>query len=161
MIGNVRKRTSDLRPQRLKPAYASAQSDRSLRCQHKETLHPWLSKMRPVKIQIRLCNCTVWSESSLGPHVRRYVFWHCGSDNAFHLFVSHESCFEKLFAVEEVVCSMSHNDKKRMFEHMCPANTFQKCCQSDMMLHFIEFFYHYYYYFTLWKENGGKSLYDS
>ena len=38
-----------------------------------------LSKMRPVKIQIRLRNCAVWSESSLGAHIRWYVFWRCGS----------------------------------------------------------------------------------
>ena len=42
-----------------------------------ETWHPWLSKMCPVKILIRLCECTVWSESSLGAHVWRYVFWRC------------------------------------------------------------------------------------
>ena len=32
----------------------TAQSDLTLRCPHKETLHPWLSTMRPVKILIRL-----------------------------------------------------------------------------------------------------------
>ena len=65
--------------QRLEPACASAQSDRSLRCPQEETLHPWLSKTRPVKIQIRLRECAGWSESSLGAHVQRYVFWRCGS----------------------------------------------------------------------------------
>ena len=51
------------------------------------TLHPWLSIMRAVKIQIRLRECAVWSESSLGAHVRRYTFWHCGSnrlDSSFY-----------------------------------------------------------------------------
>ena len=52
---NVRNRHSDLCAQRrLKSAYASAQSDQSLHCPHQETLHPWLSKMRPVKILISL-----------------------------------------------------------------------------------------------------------
>ena len=37
--------------------------------------HP---KMRPVKILIRLCECAGWSESSLGAHVRRYIFWPYG-----------------------------------------------------------------------------------
>ena len=32
-------------------------SNQSLRCPHKDTLHPWLSKMRPVKIVIRLGEC--------------------------------------------------------------------------------------------------------
>ena len=43
--------------------------------QHKETLHPWLSRMHTVKILIRLRECAVWSESSLETHVQRYVFW--------------------------------------------------------------------------------------
>ena len=34
----------------------------------------WLSKMRPVKIPIRLRECAGWSESSLGAFVQRYVF---------------------------------------------------------------------------------------
>ena len=50
----------------------------SLRCPHEETLHPWLSKMRPVKILIRLRECAGWSESSLGAHVQRSFFWRCG-----------------------------------------------------------------------------------
>ena len=47
----------------------------------KKTLHPWLSKMCPVKILIRLRECAGWSESSLGAqcHIQRYVFWCCGS----------------------------------------------------------------------------------
>ena len=54
------------------------QNQISLCCQQEETLHPWLSRMRLVKILIRLCKCTAWSESLLGTHVRRYVFWFYG-----------------------------------------------------------------------------------
>ena len=64
---------------RLKSACASVQSDQNRRCPHEETLHPWLYKLRPVKILIRLCECAVWSESSLGAHVERYVFWRISS----------------------------------------------------------------------------------
>ena len=39
----------------------------------------WLSKMRRVKILMRLCEWTRWSESLLSPHVRRYAFWAYGS----------------------------------------------------------------------------------
>ena len=39
---------------RLKSACASTQSAQSLCCEHEETLHPWLSKMRPVKNLIRM-----------------------------------------------------------------------------------------------------------
>ena len=41
-----------------------------------------VSKMLLVKIQIRLRECAVWSESSLVAHVRRYVFWRFGSFGA-------------------------------------------------------------------------------
>ena len=41
-----------------------------IRCPHGETLHPWLSKMRPVKILIRLRDCADWSESSLGARTK-------------------------------------------------------------------------------------------
>ena len=60
---------------RYKSACASAQSDQSLHYPHEETLHPWLSKMCPVKILIRLRECAVWSESSLVARARRYIFW--------------------------------------------------------------------------------------
>ena len=60
----------------LKSAYAFAQSDQSLCCPHDKTLRPWLSKMRLVKILIRLRESAGWSESSLGAHIRTYVFWH-------------------------------------------------------------------------------------
>ena len=43
---------------RLKSTCASAQSDFSLRGPHKETLHPWLFRMRPVNIFIGLHKCT-------------------------------------------------------------------------------------------------------
>ena len=53
----------------------------SLRWPHEETMHPWLSKMHPVKILIRLYECTGWFESSSGAHVRRSVVWRWGSYN--------------------------------------------------------------------------------
>ena len=37
------------------------------------------SKWHQVNIMIGLCECTGWSRSPLGAHVRRYVFWHSGS----------------------------------------------------------------------------------
>ena len=46
---------------------------------HMKTLHPWLSKIRPLKISIRLRKCAVWSDSSLST-CPRYVFWCCGSN---------------------------------------------------------------------------------
>ena len=35
-------------------------SDQSLRCSHEETLHAWVSKMRPVRILIRLRNAQAY-----------------------------------------------------------------------------------------------------
>ena len=45
----------------------------------KFTVHTWLFKMRPGKILIRLRKCAGWSESSLGEHALRYIFWRSGS----------------------------------------------------------------------------------
>ena len=64
---------------RLRSACASAQSDQSLRCPREESLHPWLSKMRTVKILTSLREFAGWSESSLGAPVRRYVLGCCRS----------------------------------------------------------------------------------
>ena len=41
---------------------------------HVDILYPY-----PVKILIRLRECAVWSESSLGTLIRKYVFWRYGS----------------------------------------------------------------------------------
>ena len=56
----------------------------SLRCPHKGFFfcfffRPWLSKMRLVKILIRLHKCTVWSKSLLGAHVQKNIFSHSDS----------------------------------------------------------------------------------
>ena len=48
----------------------------------KETMHHLLSKMRPVKILIRLCVCTGWSESLLEANVQRYVSWRYSSNRS-------------------------------------------------------------------------------
>ena len=55
---------------RLRSAWASAQSDQSLRCPHEESLGPELHTERKAKTLIRLGGCPGWSESSLGaqPH---------------------------------------------------------------------------------------------
>ena len=50
-------------------------------CPHGETLHPWLSKMCPVKIQIRLRECRRRADSSLGVHMSEGTF----SDVAAHV----------------------------------------------------------------------------
>ena len=47
-----------------------AEFDQRLRCPHEETLHSWLSKMRPVRVLIRLRECAGWSESSRSAHKR-------------------------------------------------------------------------------------------
>ena len=67
---------------RLKSACPSTQFDQCLHCLHEETLHPWLFQMHPVKILMRLHKCAGWSESLLGAHTWRYVFWHSRSFDA-------------------------------------------------------------------------------
>ena len=51
---------------RLRSAWASAQSDQSLRCIHEETLGPQLPTEHNAKTLIRLGGCPGWSEFSLG-----------------------------------------------------------------------------------------------
>ena len=53
---------------RLRSAWASAQSDQSLRCPHEGSLGPELPNERTAKTLIRLGRCPGWSESSLGAH---------------------------------------------------------------------------------------------
>ena len=55
---------------RLRSAWASAQSEQSLRCPHEESLGPALHIERTAKTLIRPDGCPGWSESSLGaqPH---------------------------------------------------------------------------------------------
>ena len=65
--------------QRLKLACASVQSDQSHRCPHEETFRPWLSKKYAQWRFWSDCACAVWSESSLGKHMRRYFSWRFGS----------------------------------------------------------------------------------
>ena len=53
---------------RLRSAWASTQSDQSLRCPHEESLGPYLPTKCTAKTLIRLGGCPGWSESSLGAH---------------------------------------------------------------------------------------------
>ena len=75
MSRNVRKRTfSHVCLTKIqitaKSACTSSQTDQSFYYSYGVTLHHWLSKMRPMKILIRQCNCE-------GAHVHGYVFWPC------------------------------------------------------------------------------------
>ena len=57
-------RSNDMCAQRrVRSAWASAQSDQSLRCPYEETLCPWLPIERTAKTLIRLGGCTGWSFS--------------------------------------------------------------------------------------------------
>ena len=44
-------------------------------CPHEETMHPWISKLHPAKILIRLHKCAGWAESKLSTHVPRNAFF--------------------------------------------------------------------------------------
>ena len=58
---------NDCAQQRLRSAWASAQSDQSLCRPHEESLGPYLpNKQRTAKTLIRLWGCPGWSKSSLG-----------------------------------------------------------------------------------------------
>ena len=64
---------------RLRSAWASAQSDQSLRCPHEESLGPYLPTERTAQTLIILGGCPGWSESSLGAHVSLLVLSRGGS----------------------------------------------------------------------------------
>ena len=59
---------------RLRSAWASAQSDQSLRCLHEEGLGLYLPIEWTAKTLIRLGGCPGWSKSSLGAHP---LCWFC------------------------------------------------------------------------------------
>ena len=66
---------------RLRSAWASTQSDQSLRCTHEESLGPKLGIQHTAKTLIRLGGCPGWSESSLGAHAILLVLSWGGSSN--------------------------------------------------------------------------------
>ena len=84
---------------RLRSAWASAQSDQSLRCPHEESLGPKQPNKRTAKTLIRLGGCPGWSESSLGAQSFR---WFC--HEAAHITVSlRKPClFYELPAVQKI-----------------------------------------------------------
>ena len=114
---------------RLESISAFAQSDQSLHCPHKEISHPWLSKMRLVKILIRLRECTGWFESSLGAHVRRYVFWRCGS---FHFQGGSCYCLSEQSRVHlnDIVPAKECNIP-------CPGNVAEMCGGSRTFTYYL------------------------
>ena len=63
----------------LRSAWASAQSDQSLRCPLEESLGPKLFFKRTAKTLIRLGGRPGWSKSSLGTHAILLVLSRCGS----------------------------------------------------------------------------------
>ena len=65
---------NDYVQRRLRSAWASAQSDQSLRCSHEETLGPYLPSERRVKTLFRLGGCLGWSESLLDA---QSLCWFC------------------------------------------------------------------------------------
>ena len=77
---------------RLRLAWASAQSDQSLRCPH-EALGPYLPIERTAKTLIRLGGCLGWSESWLGAHT---CCWFC---HVAALIIN--ECSNKLISIEQ------------------------------------------------------------
>ena len=76
---------------RLRSAWASAQSDQSLRCPHEETLDLKLPSERTAKTLIRLGGCPGWSEFSLGAKVILLVLSWGGSSVLWHKWQSEQS----------------------------------------------------------------------
>ena len=116
---------------RIRSACVTVQSGQSIRCTctHEEVLHPWLYKIRHVKIQIRLHECAGWSEFSLcALCVQRYVFWRCGSN----------TLYEKAFFLMQTVniwakvcsCKRKINGFYHPFRHVCHILSSRHLCCS-------------------------------
>ena len=90
--------------------------------------NPWQCKVRQKKILIRHCECAGWSESSLGPHVRRYVFW-CRGSIWFYLAIFHSH------SLLEISCVTRHRKGNgRTFRHFDKGDNLINCyyISSDM-----------------------------
>ena len=118
---------SDMRAQWLKSACTCMQSDQNLCCPHEETLHPWLSKMHPVKIPIRLHKCTGSSESSLGAYI-----WHCRSNGAISEYNI------SLIRVHLTLSTFGKNFRSRHFEKNFFFFFFQKIARRSVKTYFLE-----------------------
>ena len=82
--------------QRLKSAWASAQSEQSLRCPPEESLGLKPSIERTAKTLIRLGECPGWSESLLGAHVILLVLSWGGSNMYPHHVLYFKENWRKL-----------------------------------------------------------------
>ena len=60
---------------RLKSVCASSQFNQNLRCAHKETLNPWLAKIRRMNIPTRLYEYAGWSVYSSDARVFFFLFF--------------------------------------------------------------------------------------
>ena len=89
--------------QRLRSVWASAQSDQSFCCPHKESLGPQLPIEHTSKTLIRL-GCPGWSESSLGAQVI-LLFLSCGGWNFFSQLQIQQNSMELAAAIKELEAS--------------------------------------------------------
>ena len=100
---------------RLRSAWASAQSDQSLRCLHEESLDPWLSIECTEKTLIRLGWYPGWSESSLGA---KSFCWFCHEEAqisnvvfALHLFQLLKAEYQSWKDSEDAACDEAEVDR--------------------------------------------------
>ena len=87
--------------QRLRSAWASAQSNQSLRCPHEESLGPYLPTERTAKTLLRLGGCRGSSESSLGAHS---FCWFC--HEAAHIFGTTQNELIDSKGPENIICAI-------------------------------------------------------
>ena len=100
---------------RLRSAWASAQSDQSLRCPHEQSLGSYLTIERTAKALVRLGGYPGWSESWLGAHVILLVLSWDGSfiviivdDNGVYQF--YQFCHQ-IVRAKILLCRLKHRQK--------------------------------------------------
>ena len=88
---------------RLRSAWASAQSDKSLRRPHEESLRPQLPIERTAKPLVRLGGCPGWSESSQGAQP---FCWFCHEAAQILKWLS---IIRTISLIYHVKCKLTHN----------------------------------------------------
>ena len=99
---------------RLRSAWASPQSDQSLRCPHEESLDPYLPTERTAKTLIRLGGCPGWSESSLGAHS---FCWFCHVADQIAIYLLYHPYYHRT-VLKTVRVIHRHNLKASLSVHM-------------------------------------------
>ena len=117
--------------QRLRSAWASAQSDQSLRCPHEESFDPELPIKRTAKSLIRLGGCPGWSESLLGA---QSLCWFCHvAAHVYILIIPNNTIFTNNVHNAPVICNPAPTEPGSSGDidfSLCKARVYGQHCRD-------------------------------